>query len=140
MVETSLQMDTRAGWYAPDEVQYLGPDGVRWRIVARPHVWRPPTDVYETEEAIFVRVEIAGARENEIAITIEGQLLSIRGVRTDISERRAYYQMEIPFGEFSTEIDLPSPVVKDQIEASYRDGFLKIVLPKVQPHQIRIKD
>ena len=142
MVETTLRTDTiRPNWYAPTEVQYLTPDGLRWRIVSKPHVWRPLTDVFETEDAIIVRVEIAGAREEDFAISLEGQLLSIHGIRLDSTEKRAYYhQMEIPFGEFSTEVELPSPIVPDQVQANYRDGFLRVTLPKAQPRQIKIKE
>ena len=136
MTETALRTDTlRPNWYAPEEVQYLTPDGLRWRIVSKPHVWRPPTDVFETEEAILVRVEIAGSREEDFEISLEGQLLTIRGFRLDSSEKRAYHQMEIPFGEFSTEVELPFPIVSDQVQAFYRDGFLRITLPKAQPRQ-----
>lgn len=136
MTETALRTDTlRPNWYAPVEVQYL-----RGRIVSKSHVWRPPTDVFETEEAILVRVEIAGSREEDFEISLEGQLLTIRGFRLDSSEKRAYHQMEIPFGEFSTEVELPFPIVSDQVQASYRDGFLRITLPKAQPRQIKIQD
>jgi HSP20 family protein len=141
MVDTNLRTDTlRPNWHAPEEVQYLTPDGLRWRIVSKPLVWRPPTDVFETDETIIVRVEIAGLREEDIVISLEGQLLAVRGTRFDTAEKRAYYQMEIPFGEFSTEIELPSSILADQVQASYRDGFLRITLPKAQPRHIKIKD
>jgi HSP20 family protein len=141
MVETALRTDSiRISWHSPEEVQHLAPDDLRWRIVPRPHVWRPPTDVYDMDDAIVVRVEVAGVREEDFEISLEDRFLSIRGVRPDVSEKRAYYQMEIPFGEFSTEVELPYPVITDQIQAVYRDGFLRIVLPKVQPRQIQIKD
>ena len=130
----------RSIWYFPDEPQNSTSEAARWRLANRQHVWRPPTDVYEIEEALVVRVEIAGMRENDFTVSLEDRLLSVRGSRPDSAERRAYYQMEIPFGEFVTEVDLPFAVVADEIEATYRDGFLRIVLPKAQPHQIRIED
>jgi HSP20 family molecular chaperone IbpA len=46
--------------------------------------------------------------------------------------------MEIPFGEFSTEVELSTPVVPEKVDAVYRDGFLKITLPKAKPRQIII--
>ncbi|HWQ83872.1 MAG TPA: Hsp20/alpha crystallin family protein [Anaerolineales bacterium] len=110
-----------------------------WRInVHSP--WRPPTDVFETEDVLIVRMEIAGMRESDFAIELNGRLLSIRGVRPDANERRSYYQMEIRFGEFSIEIELPFPIYADRVEASYRDGFLRLVLPKANPRQIHIED
>lgn len=129
----------RISWTA-EEVQYRMSDGFRWRIITRPHIWRPPTDVYELEDAVVVRVEIAGVRESDFNISLENQFLTIRGVRNDISERRAYHQMEIPFGEFGVDVELPHPIIADKIDAVYRDGFLRITLPKSQPRRIPIKD
>ena len=106
----------------------------------RPHAWRPPTDMYETDDAIVIRVEIAGMREQDFNIALEDRTLTIRGVRSDPSERRAFYQMEIPFGEFSTEVDLPAPTVNEGVEAVYREGFLQITLPKARPHHIQVGD
>jgi HSP20 family protein len=121
-----------------DELPNPSNENLRWRLATRPHVWRPPTDVYETEDAIIVRVEIAGMRDADFAVQLVDRSLNIRGVRQDISERRSYHQMEIPFGEFSTEIDLPVPIAAEKIEAIYRDGFLRVVLPKARPHQIKV--
>ena len=120
------------------EPQKFNQDTQHWRIATRPHVWRPPTDVYETEDAIIVRVEIAGMREGDFSVNLVDRSLFISGNRQDVQERRSYHQMEIPFGEFSTEIDLLVPIVSDQIEAVYRDGFLRVILPKARPHQIKI--
>lgn len=128
-----------SNWMTSEDSQYLIPVGTHWRIALRPHVWRPSTDVYETDQAIIVRVEIAGMREEDFNISIEDRSLSIRGVRPDLAERRAFHQMEIPFGEFGVELDLPVPILHDQIEAVYRDGFLQIVLPKARPHSVRVE-
>ena len=106
----------------------------------RQGVWKPLTDVYENEEAIVVRVEIGGMREEDFSIFLEGRLLLIQGNRADTLERRAYYQMEIPYGEFRAEIELPLPVTAEGVTAFYRDGFLKIVLPKARSHLIQIKE
>ena len=136
-LKTSLSKPT---WNFTEEVPYSSPEGVHWRIAMRPHVWRPPTDVYETEEAIVIRVEIAGMREQDFSVALEDRTLTIRGVRSDPTERRAFYQMEIPFGEFSTEVELPAPIVNEGVEAVYRDGFLLITLPKARPQHIQVEN
>jgi len=46
--------------------------------------------------------------------------------------------MEIPFGEFDIEVDLPAPIAADEVVAIYRDGFLRISFPKAKPYQIHI--
>jgi len=106
----------------------------------RTPAWRPPTDVYETEDKLIVRVEIPGMREDDFTIELNGRILSIRGVRQDLSERRAYHQMEIRFGEFIIEIELPFHIEVNQVEAVYNNGFLRVILPKARPRQISIAE
>jgi len=118
--------------------QIVSPEGRRWRILNRPHIWRPPTDVYETDEGIVIRAEIAGMREADFNIFVDDHRVIINGVRSDFPERRAYQQLEIYFGEFSVEIELPVAVLVEKVEAVYREGLLKVTLPKAQPQKIRI--
>ncbi len=130
----------RVNWYNPDDSQRPSVDYYRFHVALHPRSWRPPTDVYETEDAMVVRVEIAGMKEEDFTISLEDRLLLVRGIRPDTPERRAYHQMEIPFGDFSTEVELPYPVAAGEIEAIYRDGFLRIVLPKARPHQVQVEE
>jgi HSP20 family molecular chaperone IbpA len=111
-----------------------------WRMSIRTPSWRPPADMYELENAIVVRVEIAGMRENDFSIQLNDRILSIRGSRQDIAERKAYHQMEIRFGEFSIELELPFHIETDKIQATYNNGFLKIVLPKALPRHISVSE
>ena len=139
MVEqTVTTLPVRSNWPSEDNQNALF-DEPHLRIVSRPRPWRPSTDVYETETAIVVRVEVAGMRESDFSLSLVDRTLFIKGVRQDVNERRAYHQMEIQFGEFSSEIELSSPIAVDQAEAVYRDGFLIIVLPKARPTQIKVK-
>ncbi len=122
------------------EVQFSETGQQNWKLQMRSHAWRPPTDIYETEEAIIVRVEIAGMKENGFEVSISGKKLIIQGNRPDTPEKRAYHQVEIHYGEFKVEIDLPCPVDGDKTEALYRNGFLHVWLPKELPRQIPIRD
>jgi HSP20 family protein len=96
--------------------------------------------VYEIDDAIIIRVEVAGMKEADFTISLVKRTLTIRGIRQDTTERRAYHQMEIPFGEFSTEIELPYMVNAEKAEAVYRDGFLRITMPISQPKHIKVED
>ncbi|MBK9927088.1 MAG: Hsp20/alpha crystallin family protein [Anaerolineales bacterium] len=96
----------------------------------RPNTWRPPTDVYETDENFMVKMEIAGVKEEDIEVVIQSGLLLINGTRSDSSERKSYHQMEIQFGKFSVGIELPVQVNAENATAEYKDGFLTILLPK----------
>jgi len=101
---------------------------VTWHV--RPDLWRPQTDVYETSENVVARIEVAGLRDEDVEAVVQDNLLLVRGERLDTSERRAYHQMEIPFGKFIVEIELPVSVITDGASAEYKDGFLTITLPK----------
>ena len=139
MDELSLITElSRPNWSFTEEIPHTSPEAIHWRIAMRPNVWRPPTDVFETEDAIVVRVEVAGMREQDFSVALDDRTLTIRGTRNDPTERRAFYQMEIPFGEFSTEVDLSIPILPEGVEALYRDGFLQITLPKARPQHIQV--
>ncbi len=83
---------------------------IGWQLNVHSYDWSPPTDVYETDASIVVRVEAAGMRETDFNINVENNFLVISGVRSESPERRLYHQMEIRFGEFSTSIELPTGV------------------------------
>lgn len=104
------------------------PHSASWHM--RSNVWHPPTDVYETETSVVVKVEAAGIRDDDLDVIVQDDMLLIQGSRSDSSERRAYHQMEIPFGKFSVSLKLPANVRTEGAEAEYKDGFLTIILPK----------
>ena len=112
--------------------------GQRW-VVARQHkIWRPPTDVYETDDCVVVKVEIAGMEEEDFAISLEGKKLVISGVRRDPVAKLAYQQMEILYGDFETDVHLARSIDEDKIEAIYRNGLLSVRLPKLKPRQVPV--
>jgi HSP20 family protein len=111
---------------------------VNWTV--RSSTWSPPTDLFEADEEYIIRVELAGMRESDFEVTLEDGFLLISGTRPDIPERRAYHQMEIRFGRFSTAVGLPGPVDVDGSRAEYVDGFLTVNLPKAKPNFIEVKE
>lgn len=102
-------------------------------------IWMPPTDVYETAENFVIKVEVAGMREEDFEVSVENQILMIRGYRPDINERRAYHQMEIRSGKFEITVALPSGIDLDTAIAEYKDGFLTIVFPKIHAKRIEVE-
>lgn len=120
------------------ERHYVTLQAIGWQVNVRSYSWSPPTDVFETETSFVVRVEVAGMRQSDFSMNIEGNYLVISGARCDSPERRAYHQMEIRFGEFSTAIELPSGVNVENAAAEYEDGFLTVVLPKIKTTGINI--
>jgi HSP20 family protein len=110
---------------------------VSWQV--RSSAWSPPTDIYENKEAYVIRVEIAGMREDDFEVSLENNTLLISGVRPDFAEQhRAYQQMEIRFGKFTTVVSLPGAVNMEQAHAEYKNGFLTVILPKSsQNHKVK---
>ena len=107
---------------------------------SRPRTWRPPTDVYETDDAVIVKIEIAGMNPDDIAISFIDRELVVRGNRRDVDEKLSYHCMEIPYGEFHTEVLLPGSYDEDKIEAKYVHGFLYVTLPKSrQEHRVTVR-
>jgi len=102
-------------------------------------IWSPPTDVYETEDNFVTKVEVAGMSEADFEVSVEEQILIIRGQRPDVNERRAYHQMEIRFGKFEIAVSLPGGVDLDKAVAEYKEGFLTILFPKIRAKQIEVE-
>jgi HSP20 family protein len=110
---------------------------VRWGMSEA--VWRPPTDVYETDDSVVVVVEIAGLSAGDYAVTLSNRTLSISGERRDPAEKLAYQQMEIRHGRFRTQVHLPWALEPLGQQANYENGFLKIVLCKAQVRRVPVR-
>lgn len=109
-----------------------------------PMTWQPAIDVYETDNDVVVLVELAGVREDEIEVIVNNNILTIRGDRRDSKRgiKRIYSQMEILWGSFQREVPLPANVNTNQVKAFYANGFLEVILPKLneeKPHHIDIR-
>jgi len=137
MITVAFKSGHRRSAPAPENPDFVVSN---WRVPSHPHTWRPPTDVYERDDSFIVRVEIAGMNEEDFVIHLDQNLLVIRGTRSDTTERRAYHQMEINFGEFLAAVELQTPIDGDNVRAEYQNGFLWVFLPRAQPKIIKIKD
>jgi HSP20 family protein len=111
---------------------------LRWRF-HQEAVWRPPTDVYETDDSAVVTVEIAGLKEGDFEVALTGRTLVISGDRRDPAEKLGYQQMEIRYGRFRTQVYLPWALDTASVEATYDRGLLKVILRKAQARRIPIE-
>ncbi len=98
-----------------------------------PSLWRPPTDVYETEDSVVIKVEIPGMSSDDFEISFAERILQIRGSRFDKQPKLSYHCLEIQYGEFLSEVYLPGKYVEGAIGAQYENGFLTITLPQAPP-------
>ncbi len=110
----------------------------RWAVWQTGQTWRPPTDVFEIDEAVVVRMEIAGMRDADFVVTLQNQLLTISGQRADPSAKLAYHQLEVRYGDFRSEVYLHWAVEQSEITAVYQDGFLIITLPKAKVRHVPV--
>ena len=110
----------------------------RW-LAARQHkVWRPPTDVYETDDCVVVKVEIAGMQDEDFRLSLDGKRLIISGIRRDPASKLGYQQMEILYGHFETDVHLARAINEEKIDATYQNGFLVVHLTKVKPRTVPV--
>ena len=106
--------------------------------------WRPPVDIVDTQEAILIFVEIPGVDKNDVSIEVKDNVLSIRGERVVDSSigNGSYYRSERVFGKFGRSFALPAMIRTDNITAGFKNGVLKIAIPKPEeekPRQVSIK-
>jgi HSP20 family protein len=113
---------------------------------ARPMpAWSPALDMYETQDAIVVLLDLAGVDAEHTEVHTQPHLLTVRGARTERhgpyvpNEARSYHALEIPYGRFERTLRLPPGTDTDAARASYRDGLLEITLPKKRPNRIPIQ-
>ena len=113
--------------------------GKRPRVVFSECAWAPHVDVYEADGQLVVLADLAGVPQDRIQIEVEDGQLRLRGERRlhHRGDERTFYALEVPYGAFERVIPLPFPVDPGRAEATYHDGFLEIVMPRVEPQQPR---
>jgi len=92
-------------------------------------------DIYEDDDCLIIESMIAGVQAKDIDIITEPDLIIIRGVRSRIKEEKEdlnYYYQECFWGKFSRTLILPSPIKPNEVKANFKNGILKIILPKAE--------
>ena len=107
--------------------------------------WSPAVDIFETEGEIVVKAELPGMERKDITLNLEKNVLTLRGERRFEKETKDdnYHRIERSYGGFSRAFSIPATVDEEHISAEYKDGVLKIALPKkeqAKPKQIRIAE
>lgn len=99
----------------------------------------PTVDVVEKEREILVTAELPGLEEKDVEVTVDDNLLTIRGEKKEEHEEEGerHYHVERSFGSFHRQIPLTSPVDREKVKASFRKGVLKIRLRKTEEAQQR---
>ncbi len=125
---------------------YRGPHSIREMMdrffnepMMRNRLWAegaslPTVDMYQTDEEVVVKAALPGVKADDIAISVTGDVLTLRGSATEESERKnatEYLRARRP-GEFSCSLPLPAPVIADRAKAEFENGILTLTLPKAE--------
>jgi HSP20 family protein len=99
--------------------------------------WNPVVDIYDNDDHIVIKAEIPGVDKKDITIDIKDRVLTLKGERSSASEEKKdnFYRRERTFGKFERSFALPAEVNLDQVKADYKDGVLKIEIPKPEEHK-----
>lgn len=103
----------------------------------------PTVDIYDNNENIVIKAELPGIDKKDIVIDVKDGVLTLKGERSfdnEVKEEK-YYCRERTFGKFERVFRLPADVDPEKINADYKDGILKINIPKPeeqQPKQITV--
>ena len=105
--------------------------------------WAPAVDIYEHEGNIVLTAELPGVDPKDVDVRVENNVLTLRGERkwnSDV-QRESYHRVERAYGSFTRSFTLPNVVDTTNIKADFKDGMLRLVLPKreeAKPKQISI--
>ena len=116
-----------------------------WKEEVPQRIWSPPVDILERENEVVLKVDLPEMNQNDIEIKVEENTLIIRGERKFIQEtpHGNYLQIERPYGTFQRTFAIPRMIDQEKIKAAYKDGVLRIVLPKkeeIHPKQIVLEE
>ena len=106
--------------------------------------WLPAVDIVENDGAYVVRAELPGVNKDDVKITVENDILTIKGEKKNEKESKEnqFTRIERSYGSFQRSFTLPSSVESGKIEASFENGILTVTVPKaeeVKPKQIEVK-
>ena len=106
--------------------------------------WFPATDVSETPEHLVLRLEVPGLTRDQVKISVENNVLTVRGEKEQesTSENENFYRTERTYGAFERSFSLPSYADADHISATLDNGVLTIKLPRreeARPREVQIE-
>jgi HSP20 family protein len=105
--------------------------------------WYPVVDMFENDDSFVIKAELPGMGKDDIAVDVKDRVLTLKGERNYDNEVKEenYYRRERSYGRFQRAFSLPADVDADKIKADFKDGLLKIEVPKPlaqKPKQITI--
>ena len=117
--------------------------GKDWEATLPTTAFNPLVDIFENDNEVVVKAELPGMNAKDIDVRLENNVLTLKGERHFEKETKEenYHRVEREYGTFSRSFALPTAVNGENVTAEYKDGVLKIVLPKkeeIKPKPIKI--
>ena len=112
------------GGYFP--TAWFGDEGLR--------NWKPAVDIYDNDEKITIKAELPGVDKKDIQVDVKDGILTITGELSHENEVKEenYHRKERASGKFYRSFTLPEGLDPEKIDADYKDGILKIKIPKAE--------
>jgi HSP20 family protein len=106
--------------------------------------WSPIVDITEDDSGYLIKAELPGVKKNDIHVTFENGLLTLRGERKFEREEknRKYHRIEREYGAFTRTFELPENVDASKLTAAYEDGLLTVTVAKseaAKPKRIEVR-
>lgn len=96
--------------------------------------WAPRVDIKETAESYVIKAELPGVNKNDVSVTLEQGVLTLRGEKKFEKEYddEKTHRVECSYGSFVRSFSLPESVDENKVTAKYKDGLLNLIIPKAQ--------
>ncbi len=106
-------------------------------------LWNPAVDIFEDGDNIYLKAELPGVSRESISLDVKDRILTLKGERRHEDEVKEdqFYRRELTYGSFQRSFTLPEAVSTEDIKAEFRDGVLKVTVPKPEerkPKQITV--
>jgi HSP20 family protein len=92
--------------------------------------WQPLVEIVEYEDEFIIKVELPGIRWDQVRVKLDGSIINISGKREPERDGQAFQQVERQKGTFTRSFTLPESTLRDKVTADYRNGLLRVHLPK----------
>jgi HSP20 family protein len=117
--------------------------GRNWEAPLSTTAWNPSVDIFENDNDVVIKAELPGMDAKDIEVKLENNVLVLKGERRFEKETKEenYHRVEREYGTFSRAFSLPVAVNGEKVTAEYKDGVLKVVLPKkeeINPKPIKV--
>jgi len=104
--------------------------------------WMPMVDIDETEDAFVVKAELPGVDKDDVSVTIEDGVMTIKGEKRTETKDKKRHRVECSYGSFVRSFTLHQSSTADKVVAEYKNGILHLTIPKseeAKPRQIEVK-